>query len=242
MQTGRASPPLAACTALVVYTLIYDQLSVEDVFVTITLFQAMRPIAIMLPMAFAALASFGNALRRVEGFLLEEDQPSRTLLESDRDRKSALKRVAVDVVNADFAWAGDGVAADQLDLSEVSFQAKRGEVTAIVGAVGSGKTTLISAVVGDLLPNAGTVKTAATIGFVPQKAFIISDSVENNILFGRPKDKARLDKVIDAAEFTADLLLLPDGLSTIIGVSVSHLLCCQIVSYSRSTFLFGFHF
>lgn len=72
MQTGRASPPLAACAALVIYSLMYDELSVEDVFVTITLFQAMRPIAIMLPMAFAALASFGNALRRVQGFLVEE--------------------------------------------------------------------------------------------------------------------------------------------------------------------------
>jgi len=71
----------------VIYSLMYDELSVEDVFVTITLFQAMRPIAIMLPMAFAALASFGNALRRVQGFLVEEVRttkpfppPPRTLL------------------------------------------------------------------------------------------------------------------------------------------------------------------
>ena len=77
MQTGRASPPLAACAALVIYSLMYDELSVEDVFVTITLFQAMRPIAIMLPMAFAALASFGNALRRVQGFLVEEVRTSK---------------------------------------------------------------------------------------------------------------------------------------------------------------------
>ena len=236
MQTGRASPPLAACTALVVYTLVYDELSVEDVFVTITLFQAMRPIAIMLPMAFAAMASFGNALRRIEGFLLEEDQPSRTLLNSDRDQTSVLKGVAVDVVNADLAWAGDGAAADELDLSAVTFAAKRGQVTAIVGAVGSGKTTLISAVIGDLLPNAGTVKTAKTIGYVPQKAFIISDTVENNILFGRQKDQARLDKVIDAAEFTADLPLLPDGLSTIVGVSVA---CALLSVFHYLQFLLG---
>lgn len=41
MQTGRASPPLAACAALVIYSFMYDELSVEDVFVTITLFQAL---------------------------------------------------------------------------------------------------------------------------------------------------------------------------------------------------------
>ena len=51
----------------------------------------------------------------------------------------------------------------ELDLAGVSIQAKRGEVTAIVGAVGSGKTTLISAVVGDLLPISGKVCSSVSL-------------------------------------------------------------------------------
>ena len=55
----------------------------------------------------------------------------------------------------------------------------------------------------------GTVRTVANIGFVQQKAFIVSDTVENNILFGRPKDQVQFDKVINAAEFATDLVQLP---------------------------------
>lgn len=73
-----------------------------------------RPIAIMLPMAFAALASFGNALRRVQSFLVEEDHPSRELVDEGTD-------LAVDVSCADLAWLGEEATVDELDLAgEVS--------------------------------------------------------------------------------------------------------------------------
>lgn len=207
MQTGRASPPLAACAALVVYTLMYDTLTVADALVTITIFQALRPITIMLPMAFAAAKSFGVALGRVQGFLLEEDHPARGVVEPDE--------AAVDVSCAELTWT-EGEEAEP-ELSGVTFQAQRGKVTAIVGAVGSGKSTIISAVVGDLVPISGTVRSAESIGYVQQKSFIISDTVENNILFGRELDQHRFDKVVAASEFAHDLTLLADGAQTMIG-------------------------
>jgi ABC-type Mn2+/Zn2+ transport system ATPase subunit len=67
----------------------------------------------------------------------------------------------------------------------VSLAVRRGAVTVLVGAVGSGKSTVCSAVVGELLPRAGTVRAAGTIGYVPQKSFVISDTIRNNVLWGR---------------------------------------------------------
>ena len=85
------------------------------------------------------------------------------------------------------------------------------------GGGGSGKSTLVSAVVGELPPRAGSVAVAAHIGYVQQKAFIISDTVKNNVLLGRACDENRLAVVIEAAEMAADLLLLECGLDTVIG-------------------------
>ena len=96
MQVGRASPPLAACAALVTYTLIHEELSAEDAFVTISIFQALRPITIIMPMGFAALASFGNALRRIQGFLDEEDHPLReTIVDKSEASETAVRWTSV---------------------------------------------------------------------------------------------------------------------------------------------------
>lgn len=69
-----------------------------------------------------------------------------------------------------------------------------GSVVSVVGSVGAGKSTLLAAVVGDLVPSLGTVKTTAgPVGYVPQRAFILSGTVRENILFGRELHQPTLE-------------------------------------------------
>ena len=75
-------------------------------------------------------------------------------------------------------------------------EAPRGSLTAVIGHVGSGKSSLLSALLGELEPvenpvgsGYGSVSTAERIGYVPQRAFVLSGTVEENIRLGLPEDK-----------------------------------------------------
>ena len=242
VQIGRASPPLAACAALVVYSYVHEEFTAENAFVTVAIFQALRPISIMLPTSFVCLLrgmyvssksfalfwefiydiclprsryvmSLGNAFRRIQDFLSEENHPERQTVGADED-------VVAELSMCDLQWRqpdDDEEGENKMDLKGVSVQVKRGTVTAVVGAVGSGKSTFCSAAVGELVPLVGSVRSAGTIGYVQQKSFIISDSIKNNVLFGREYDETRFSAALEASEFTTDLAQLVDGLQTIVG-------------------------
>jgi ABC-type multidrug transport system fused ATPase/permease subunit len=82
-----------------------------------------------------------------------------------------------------------------LVLKDVSVAVPRGQLTAIVGSVGSGKTTLIHGLLGELAPKSGSVMlsvTPAQTGYAPQRAVIISGTVQENVLFGRMMDAGKM--------------------------------------------------
>ncbi|MDR3360138.1 MAG: ABC transporter ATP-binding protein/permease [Bifidobacteriaceae bacterium] len=115
----------------------------------------------------------------------ESDTPVRQLAEPGR---LAFKDVA-------FHYEG----ADAPVLEDVSFEAAPGEVTAIIGATGSGKTTLVSLIARLFDATSGTVSVAgvdvrdlafetlwAGIGLVPQKPYLFSGTVRSNLGYGKP--------------------------------------------------------
>jgi len=88
---------------------------------------------------------------------------------------------------------------------------------AVVGPVGVGKTTLISAVVGDLCPFSGTARAAASLAYAPQQPQVICGTISENILMGRPHDAIKLQKAIESAQLVHDLQILAGGLEAEIG-------------------------
>ena len=125
-------------------------------------------------------------------------------------------------------------------LRDLTFSVRRGEVVAVVGSVGSGKSTLISAAVSAIAPCAtlpeedetaganpseskgkkGTVEIAAAvgpIGYAPQSAKIYSGTIHDNVLLGRAFDQKLFSEAITRASFDADIKTLSEGLDTAIG-------------------------
>ncbi|KAF2069283.1 hypothetical protein CYY_009396, partial [Polysphondylium violaceum] len=99
----------------------------------------------------------------------------------------------------------------------VNFAAPKGKLTIICGQVGSGKTSLVSALIGEIYKVNGTVTRPKTISYTTQQAFLVSASLRENILFGKPYDKERYAKVIYACSLNTDLLQLPGKDLTEIG-------------------------
>lgn len=103
-------------------------------------------------------------------------------------------------------------------LSDVNIHVKTGELCAIVGPVGSGKSTLVSSVLNEaVLGDKSHVTLNGKVAYASQTAWILNKTVRENILFGQPYDEERYEKVIDACCLRHDLKILEDGDMTEIG-------------------------
>ena len=87
--------------------------------------------------------------------------------------------------DADFAWqAGDGCTV----LKGIDVQIADGEFVAVIGPVGSGKSSILNAIIGELYKQKGHVSLNGSVGFVAQTPFIMNETLRENILYGRPMD------------------------------------------------------
>lgn len=131
--------------------------------------------------------------------------------------------VAIQLDDASFTWQPGTLDAPSSSptLSSLTLTIPQGSLVAIVGSVGSGKSSLLSALLGQMVKVSGRVQLAggeqSTIGYVPQQAWIQQGSVRENILFGQPYDETRYEKVLSACALQADLISLPAGDATEIG-------------------------
>mmetsp|Transcript_24704 Transcript_24704/g.28768 ORF Transcript_24704/g.28768 Transcript_24704/m.28768 type:complete len:1543 (+) Transcript_24704:13-4641(+) len=106
---------------------------------------------------------------------------------------------------------------DLIVLRNINFKARRGKIVGIIGQVGSGKTSLLNAILGELDKINGNVRTKGTVAFVSQQAFLRNATVRDNITFTFPYDEERYNDVIEKCELTDDIKILPGGDLTEIG-------------------------
>ncbi|KAJ5925970.1 oligomycin resistance ATP-dependent permease yor1 [Penicillium verhagenii] len=102
-------------------------------------------------------------------------------------------------------------------IPAISLSIRRGELLAVIGGIGSGKSSLLSALAGDMRKVQGTLKFHSDRAFCPQTAWIQNATVRDNILFGAPFDPEWYDKVITACQLRRDLQILSNGDATEIG-------------------------
>ena len=110
-------------------------------------------------------------------------------------------------------------------LRNVSISIKPGQLVCIVGSVGSGKSSLLSCLLGEIycshgsliLSPSSTTGGPPSIAYCDQRAWIINASVKENIMFGKPWDEKRMNDALNAACMNDDLKLLSDGIDTEIG-------------------------
>ncbi|XP_044229320.1 canalicular multispecific organic anion transporter 1 [Thunnus albacares] len=182
-------------------------LTAEKAFTSISLFNILRFPLAMLPMLIAAMVQTTVSRKRLEKFLGGED------LESGTVRHDPSFNSAVSICDGSFAWERD---AEPL-LKNVSLDIKPGRLIAVVGAVGSGKSSLMSALLGEMHSTKGFINIQGSIAIVPQQAWIQNATLRDNILFGSPHEEKRFQEVIQSCALVPDLELLPGGDLTEIG-------------------------
>lgn len=129
---------------------------------------------------------------------------------------------AIRLEHASFSWDADGPASSEpapaaVTLQDVTLNIKPGQLVAVVGPVGAGKSSLISALLGEIPCVQGTRRLSGRVSLVAQEAWVQNKTVREGILFGRPYDRARFRAVIKAAQLKTDLEMLSAGAHTEIG-------------------------
>lgn len=107
-------------------------------------------------------------------------------------------------------------------LTHVDFSVGRNELIAVIGSVGSGKTSLLAALAGDMRRTGGKVYMASNRAYCPQYAWIQNATLKENILFGKPYRTKWYNSVISACALRPDLEILAAGDQTEIGERGMH--------------------
>ncbi|KAF5900053.1 canalicular multispecific organic anion transporter 1-like, partial [Clarias magur] len=203
------APALVSLATFAVFVSVSPDnvLDAQKAFTSISLFNILRFPLAMLPMLISSIVQTVVSKKRLEKFLGGED------LDTTAVQHSNNKDTAVSVSNGTFTWGIDSEPA----LKNVSLDIKPGRLVAVVGAVGSGKSSLISAVLGEMHTISGSVHIKGSVAYVPQQAWIQNATLKDNILFGSDADEPRFQTVVEACALKPDLELLPGGAQTEIG-------------------------
>ena len=146
--------------------------------------------------------------------------------------------------------AEDGsTAAPVITLQNITTHIPAGALVAVVGSVGSGKSSLLSAILGEMEPvddskvyiprDEATTPREGFVSYCTQTPWVVNDTLQGNILFGREYDEDRYNQVVEAAALLDDLAVLPAGDQTEIGENGINLSGGQKARVSLARALYG---
>jgi len=133
------------------------------------------------------------------------------------DRESMNPDMSIDAYKAFPTCTTELVNRSVHTLTDISFSIRKGELVAVVGAVGSGKSSLLNALLGEMIVTKGSVELHGSVAFCDQRPWILNDTVQSNVTFGLPYDENRFDSALHYSSLEDDITVLPGGINTQIG-------------------------
>lgn len=232
---------------LLAYSLLGYTINADVVYPITQFFNAIQmKLAIQLPLAFTNLAETLVTIRRIQDFLMLDECTDPThqevnTLERERNKNwrienlnetynkayfntgfektdllftsPALPSSTVLLQNAGARWLEGGA----LTLQGLTLEVLRGQLCAVIGSVGSGKTSLLQLLLGELDISNGFLMTSGSISYASQEPWLFQGTVRENILFGLPYDRNRYVEVYHVCALEKDFEQLPFGDQTLVG-------------------------
>ncbi|XP_023560439.1 multidrug resistance-associated protein 1 isoform X4 [Octodon degus] len=211
--TWVCTPFLVALSTFAVYVTIdkNNVLDAQKAFVSLALFNILRFPLNILPMVISSIVQASVSLKRLRIFLSHEELEPGSI--ERQTVKDAAGTNSITVKNATFTWARG----EAPTLNGITFSVPEGTLVAVVGQVGCGKSSLLSALLAEMDKLEGHVTLKGSVAYIPQQAWIQNNSLRENILFGRQLREQHYKAVIEACALLPDLEILPSGDLTEIG-------------------------
>ncbi|OQR92450.1 multidrug resistance-associated protein 1 [Thraustotheca clavata] len=211
------APMFVSTTTIAVYAFyMKETLTAAKIFTALALFRLMQEPFRSLPKIITGIIQAQVSMDRlIEFYQLPERKQDVIVGRENAIRCTTMddKNVIVSIENGTFAWTSAGESL----FKHVNFEAKNGELIVVHGKVDSGKSSLCSLLLGDMQHRVGSVYVGGSIGYCSQQPWIQNLTIRDNICFGRPYDKKKYLKVLEACGLVADIQSLPGGDKTEIG-------------------------
>ncbi|KAL5866239.1 hypothetical protein ACOSQ3_003753 [Xanthoceras sorbifolium] len=186
------------------------QLTAGRVLSALATFRMLQEPVFSLPDLLSNLAQGKVSADRIASYLQEDEIQQDSVEYVSKDKTD----FGVEIDNGKFSWIPES---SSPTLDGIQLKVKKGMKVAICGTVGSGKSSLLSCILGEMQKLAGTIKVSGTKAYVPQSPWILTGNIRENILFGNQYDSHKYDKTVKACALLKDFELFSCGDLTEIG-------------------------
>lgn len=208
------SPTLVSVVTFGACVMMKIPLTAGTVLSAIATFRILQEPIYNLPELISMIAQTKVSLDRIQEFIREEDQRKQIYYPP-----SNASDVAIEIVVGEYSWEASDLNFKKPTIKVAEkMQIPKGYKVAVCGSVGSGKSSLLCSILGEIPQVSGTqMKVHGTKAYVPQSAWIQSGTVRENVLFGKEIDKHFYEDVLEACALNQDIKLWLDGDCTLLG-------------------------
>ncbi|KAL2743664.1 putative multidrug resistance-associated protein lethal(2)03659 isoform X1 [Vespula maculifrons] len=229
---------------ILAYVLLDGKITAEKVFILTAYYNILRQtMTVFFPQGVTQVAEAMVSIKRLQKFMMYEEVTSKKnvdknkhIVEQKNKNKTSLnneinegvtnkrnscteqpKLDSEDPIKLERTSAKWFSSENEYTLQDINIRVRPGELIAIVGQVGSGKSSLLNVILKELKVCSGTLQVNGNISYASQEPWLFAGSVRQNILFGRTMDQVRYNNVIKVCQLKRDFTLLPYGDKTIVG-------------------------
>ncbi|KAK7893415.1 hypothetical protein WMY93_022567 [Mugilogobius chulae] len=210
MASFFASSKIIVFFTFTVYALLGNAITASTVFVTVSLYGTIKlTVTLFFPLAVEKVSETRVSIFRIRNYLLLDEVEKNNVVLSLED-----KDIPVELNDVTCYW---DKSLDSPSLQNVSITVKPQQLLAVIGPVGAGKSSLLSAILGELPRDSGLLTVRGQLTYASQMPWVFPGTIRSNILFGKELNPQKYERVIKACALKRDMELLPDGDLTLIG-------------------------
>ncbi|KAJ4798442.1 Multidrug resistance protein ABC transporter family isoform 1 [Rhynchospora pubera] len=209
-----ASPTLVSVTAFGVCILVQKPLTAGTVLSALATFRILQDPIYNLPELVSMMTQTKVSIDRIQDFLSKNNQKKLSCMANT----TLVENIAIEIEAGEYTWEADS----SLNKSTLKIDRKisimKGDKVAVCGPVGSGKTSLLCSIIGEMSRITGSGgRVFGSQAYAPQSAWIQTGTVQENVLFGKEMDKELYEEVLEACGLDTDVRQWGKGDLTVVG-------------------------